>query len=69
MENAKLKSAIELELAGADRQALRVPTVGHADMLLEVLEKSAANGPNARRLADLYEDAKRVRAAFPSEPK
>ena len=50
-------------------RALNVPTVAHADMLLELLEKGAAAGPNARRLADLYDEAKRVRAAFPAAPK
>jgi hypothetical protein len=35
-----------------------------ADLLAELLEKCAAHGPNARALADLYDEAQRVKKSF-----
>lgn len=41
-----------------------VATKKHADMLHELLSKAAASGPDARVLADLFEEATRVKAEF-----
>jgi hypothetical protein len=47
-----------------DAQTLQVTTKLQADLLAELLEKAAASGPNARALADLYDEAQRVKKLF-----
>jgi len=41
-----------------------LPTKEHAMLLVELTEKAAANGPSARKLADIYDAAKAALAAF-----
>jgi hypothetical protein len=46
------------------RPSLAVDSKQEADLLYELLEKAAAPGPHARALANLYDRAKVIKAAF-----
>lgn len=41
-----------------------IRTKQHADLMAELLDRAAANGPNARALADLYEQAQAIKESF-----
>lgn len=44
--------------------SFEVVNAQQAALLAELLEKAAVTGGNARALADLYDEAQRVKAAF-----
>jgi hypothetical protein len=45
-------------------ETLTISTKAHADMLVELLEKAAAQGAQAQTLADLYRSAKAIQKSF-----
>ena len=50
-----------------EAHAFKVNSKAQADMLFEMCSGCQATGPNARTLADLFDEAKRAKAAFADE--